>query len=111
MKVLNEKEVGEIYDQGKEVMVGAYLRQQEQIIGLMERVSRLEAQANQNSQNSSKPPSSDGYRKPSPKSLRKKSDRRSGGQWGHEGKTLERVAEPDHIVMHWPERCAAVARS
>ena len=106
MKVLNEKEVGEIYDQGKEVMVGAYLRQQEQIIGLMERVSRLEAQANQNSQNSSKPPSSDGYRKPSPKSLRKKSDRRSGGQWGHEGKTLERVAEPDHIVMHWPERCA-----
>ncbi len=56
MKALNEKEVGEIYDQGKEVMVGAYLRQQEQIIGLMERVSRLEAQANQNSQNSSKPP-------------------------------------------------------
>ncbi len=72
MKVLNEKEVGEIYDQGKEVMVGAYLRQQEQIIGLMERANRREAQANQNSQKSSKPPSSDWQRKPLLKSLRKK---------------------------------------
>lgn len=105
MKVLNEREVGEIYDQGKTAMVRAYLQLQEQIVGLMERVSRLEAQVNQNSQNSSKSPSSDGYKKPSPKSLRKKSGRRGGGQSGHAGKTLERVAAPDQIVTHWPERC------
>jgi transposase len=106
VKLLNEKEVGEIYDHGKEVMVAAYMRLQNQIVQLMERVSLLEARLNQNSQNSSKPPSSDGYRKPSPKSLRKKSGRGMGGQPGHEGKTLERVMDPDHIVHHWPERCA-----
>lgn len=104
-KVLNEAEVGALYDQGKEAMVRAYLRLQEEIVLLMERVSRLERQVKQDSQNSSKPPSSDGYKKPTPKSLRKKSGRRQGGQAGHAGRTLERVAEPDQIVEHWPERC------
>jgi len=83
MKLLNEREVGEIYDQGKEAMVEAYPRMQEQIAGLMERVSRLEALVHQHSQNSSRPPSSDGYKKPSPKSLRKKRGWRSEGQSGH----------------------------
>jgi len=74
MKLLNEREVGEIYDQGKEAMVEAYPRMQEQIAGLMEQVSRLEALVPQHSQNSSRP---------SPKSLRKKRGWRSEGQSGH----------------------------
>ena len=36
-----------------------------------------------------------GLNKPSPKSLRKKTGRTSGGQPGHEGKTLEQVYNPD----------------
>lgn len=105
VKVLSAAEVGAIYDQGKEAMVRGYLRVQEQIIQLMGRVSELERQLNQNSQNSSKPPSSEGYKKPAPKSLRKKTGRKKGGQPGHPGKTLERVAVADHVVEHWPMCC------
>jgi len=79
VKQLSEKEIGEMYDQGKEALVSAYRMLQQQIVQLIERVNALEAQLKQNSQNSSKPPSSDGYQKPAPKSLRKKSGRRSGG--------------------------------
>ena len=53
-----------------------------------------------NSKNSSKPPSSDGYSKPNPKSLPKSSGRKPGGQKGHSGTTLCQVAEPDEIVVH-----------
>ena len=59
MKQLSADEVGAIYDQGKEAMVGAYLRLQKQIVELAARLSQLEAQVNQNSQNSNKPPSSE----------------------------------------------------
>ena len=105
MKQQSEKEIGEIYDRGKEAMLSAYRVLQKQIEQLIERVNELERQVKQNSQNSSKPPSSDGYKKPLPKSLRKKSGRRSGGQAGHVGATLEREAEPKYTITHWPESC------
>ncbi len=72
-----------------------------------ERIAELEAQLKANSRNSGKPPSSDGLGKPPPKprSLRKKTGRKPGGQDGHEGKTLAQVAKPDHEVAHEPGRC------
>ena len=69
---------------------------EELIVKLLTRVEELEARLKLNSTNSSKPPSSDGLNKPSPRSLRKKSNRKSGGQPGHDGKTLEQVESPDH---------------
>jgi transposase len=72
---------------------------------LTARVAELEARLGMNSSNSSKPPSSDGYVKPQPKSLRQKSGRRPGGQKGHPGTTVRRVAHPDEVMVHVPERC------
>ncbi len=48
-------------------------------------VAELKEQLNKNSKNSSKPPSSDGYKKPNPKSLREKTGKKQGGQNGHGG--------------------------
>ena len=78
---------------------------------LRERVRELERRLAKNSRNSSKPPSSDGFKKPSPKSLRKKGKRKSGGQPGHTGHTLKMVKKPDYTEKHRIERCACCGRS
>ena len=76
------------------------------IAELEARVAELEAQLAKDSHNSNKPPSSDPPFKPSPKSLRRKSGRKAGGQKGHKGHTLERVSHPDNIEYHVVSRCA-----
>ena len=69
-----------------------------------ERIAELEARLNQTPRNSSKPPSAEGLGKP-PRSLRKKSGRKQGGQDGHEGRTLMQVAKPGREVPHEPACC------
>jgi transposase len=69
------------------------------------RVAELEAQVRANSRNSSKPPSSDGLGKPTPKSLRTRSGRKPGGQPGHDGRTLRQRDDPDDVVRHEPATC------
>jgi transposase len=83
-----------------------------ELANAQERIAELEARAGKNSRNSSKPPSSDGLDKPAPKprSLRRKTGRKPGGQDGHEGKTLQQVADPDHEVVHEPGCCAGCQR-
>ena len=61
-----------------------------------------------NSDNSRKPPSSDGLKK-KPRiagSLRETSQKKSGGQAGHKGGTLERSASPDRTARHTASHCA-----
>lgn len=67
---------------------------------LLSRIQQLEGQLAKNSQNSSKPPSSDGLKKPKPKSRRTQSGRNSGGQPGHMGSTLNQVSDPDNVEEH-----------
>ena len=72
---------------------------------LTARVEELEGRLSKDSHNSSKPPSSDGLSKKT-KSLRRPSGRKPGGQFGHGGSTLKRVAHPDVIVEHpLAQRC------
>ena len=66
---------------------------------LKARVEELEGRLRKDSHNSSKPPSSDGLGKKN-RSLRQSSGRKPGGQFGHGGSTLKRVAHPDVIVEH-----------
>ncbi len=77
-----------------------------------ERIAELEAQRRQTPRNSSKPPSGEGLGKPPPRprSLRKKSGRKPGGQDGHEGRTLAQVARPDREVRHEPGCCGRCGR-
>lgn len=116
---MNREEILSVYDQGAEKVVELVerlvsiihlltdqLQQQEQTITILnERVQQLEDQKAKDSHNSSKPPSSDVGRKKSKGSLRKKSDRRVGGQKGHKGSTLKMVEEPDREIVHPVERC------
>ena len=58
-----------------------------------------------NSRNSSVAPSKDENRAIKNQSLRGKSDKKVGGQQGHEGSTLKMVENPDVTVIHKPNFC------
>jgi hypothetical protein len=76
-----------------------------QIEGLTAQVAELRRRLGLDSSNSSKPPSSDGLKKPPARSLRKKSGRKPGKQRGAEGKTLRQVAEANETLEHRPAVC------
>jgi len=114
---MKREEIKAIYDQGPEAVIDLVERlfsiiekqqeqitaQQEQITKLTARVKELEDRLAKNSQNSSKPPSTDQQRQTN--SLRKPTGNKSGGQTGHEGNTLCQVENPDHTVVHEIVKC------
>ena len=77
----------------------------EQVVTLTALVKELQDRLNKDSHNSNNPPSSDGFKK-KPVTLRVKSGRKSGGQKGHPGSTLEFTDTPKDIVVHAPACCA-----
>lgn len=99
----------------------------EQIKGLREKIEALEREVQrvqtenaelrrrlgQNSQNSSKPPSSDGYRKTGVRrpGLPKGENRKAGGQEGHKGETLRQVERADKVEIHMPTECKVCGRA
>src|SRR6516162_2697896 len=81
------------------------LTQQDELIEqLQRRIQQLEERLSKNSHNSHLPPSSDRFVR-QPKSLRKKSGKKPGGQEGHPGKTLLFSPSPDEVIVHPVERC------
>ncbi len=70
---------------------------------LRNEVAELKARLSTNSNNSHKPPSSDGYTK-KPAFPRTKGGKR-GGQTGHKGRTLQQMKNPDEVVVCAPQSC------
>ena len=91
----------------KGALIEIILQLADRVAQLEARLHALEARLNQNSQNSSKPPSSD---PPFPQVTSRfpgdKSTNKSGGQPGHQGHGLKKVAHPDRIEEHLPQECA-----
>ena len=79
-----------------------------EIASLNQTIRELKEQINKNSKNSSKPPSSDGLKKPAVnknKSLRESSGKLQGAQEGHVGVHLSVISDPDHIENHMHSDC------
>jgi len=77
---------------------------QEQIGSLTQQVKALQERQAKDSHNSSLPPSSDRFTHKT-KSLRKKSEKESGGQEGHPGASLPWSSTPDEIIEKHVEQC------
>lgn len=75
------------------------------IARLEARIAELERQLGKNSTNSSKPPSSDGLKRPNRLESTRESIKSFGGQKGHKGNTLETVENPDRIEMYKVKNC------
>lgn len=108
---MERAEAEAVYDAGREACVEFLIeltaRYERQVTRLEARIERLEEKLRENSQNSSQPPSAD----PPAKRLQAKgspSERKQGGQPGHEGRTRELVAEDrlDEVFDHWPASCS-----
>jgi transposase len=96
--------------------VNATLAEQNRVLAehnrvLAERIAELERRLDANPRNSHRPPSSEGYAKPPPRSRRTRSGRQPGGQPGSAGTTLAQVADPDEVRTHRPRRCSGCRRS
>jgi transposase len=88
------------------------VRLEQQVQALTARLAELEARLNKDSHNSHQPPSSDGpAKRPRPRSLRKRSGKKRGGQTGHPGVTRVLVDKPDQVVRHVPTHCAGCGQS
>ena len=102
---LTREDIVKLCETSSELMGALLLYLWDENQTLKQRVKELEARINQNSSNSGKPPSSDGYKKPNPKSLRGKSGKQSGGQHGHKAHQLPLNETSDHVITYTQDVC------
>jgi transposase len=95
----------------REELVALVAAQAKVIEELKAEIAELKRQVGRSSRNSSTPPSADGLVKPPPRSMRRKTGRKAGKQPGSPGAALERVAEPEHRVPHFPLACRECAQA
>jgi transposase len=80
------------------------------IAELEQRLADFERRFGSDSSNSSKPPSTDGFKRPK-RSLREQTGKKSGGQLGHAGNTLEQVENPDIVKQYDVDNCVECGES
>jgi len=81
----------------------------DQVADQGEQLEKIQRRLGQNSRNSSLAPSSDRGQAPK-RPVRKKSERKQGGQPGHEGASRGLVDDPDETVEQRPARCRKCGR-
>ncbi|MFX0140285.1 MAG: IS66 family transposase [Candidatus Hodarchaeota archaeon] len=102
---MDRAQAEKIYHSGKEAVIAKLVELSSEIktlkliiVALEARIQKLENKQAKDSHNSSKPPSSDGFKNQKrTRSQRKETNRKAGGQNGHQGHTLEMVDNPAHI--------------
>lgn len=103
MPNISREHIEKAYEQGVEaiiLLIGSIVKEYgSQLEELSKRLEELENQKAKNSKNSHQPPSTDGLGKQT-KSLRKKSERKVGGQEGQEGHNLARQEPADIVIKH-----------
>jgi transposase len=104
IQLISPAEIRAVYARGEEAVVELVTGLVEHIARIEARLTELEGQVKKKSNNSSKPPSGDGFGKKT-KSLRIKSQNKTGGQAEHPGSTLEWSSQVDEVVSHPVEQC------
>jgi len=99
LQKLTKEQFKQVYDSGFEPTFALFDKLQDAVIALEQRITHIEGILAKDSHNSSKPPSTDGFKRP-PQSLRGKSNKQPGGQKGHDGATLLQSETPDHIKTY-----------
>jgi len=103
------------YRAGPDAIVSLIDYLQETLLGIIEeheaRIEELEAKLDRDSHNSDKPPSTDGPKRRFTAKNRERSEKKPGGQEGHEGTTLRMVSDPAQVAVHEVRRCKGCGRS
>ena len=97
-------------DQSYQEILNLVYKLQKEVFELRKENAELKARIHElehpkNSNNSSIPPSKDENRPKKNQSLREKSGKKSGGQKGHKGHTLDMISNPDKVVNYYPTIC------
>src|SRR5260370_25401850 len=102
----NEEELQALREENRtlKALVAQLLPLKEQLAQANARIKELEDRLAKDSRTSSKPPSSDGLAR-LPRSVRRPSGKRPGGQAGHPGHTLSIVEQPAPVGRHRPRGC------
>lgn len=96
---LNKDQFKQVYDKGIDATFTLFDALQNAVETLENRVSHLEAILAKDSHNSSKPPSSNGFKRP-PKSLRKNPVKNLEDKRVMMAQTLRQIQNPDHTVIY-----------
>lgn len=104
IQLISREEIRAVYARGEEAVIELVFVLVEKVGKLEQRLDALEGKVKKNSHNSSKPPSAAGFGKKT-KSLRVKSERKTGGQPEHPGSTLEWNSKVDVVVEHRVHEC------
>ena len=113
LRIPTYKEIHIAFENGEEAVLGLFSEVSQQVEELAIQLEKqsialkeLQDKLSKNSQNSGKPPSTDGYNKPKrTESLRKRGQKPNGGQPGHKGHTLKATDSPEHRITHKVEYC------